>query len=331
MSKSTSKLIRFSSLFFLLGLWTADALAARENLEGITAVVDNEVILASDLEIFRGKLNTPGMIDEMLLMGTKIDDLKKDRKKQLDYLISERILDSEIKRLNLAITIERVEQEIREIAKRNRMSRNELAQALTAQGIRMSEYQAFMKTRIERQALLEQEITSKIRVSDEDVLAEYLRRFPKSESGAEYTIAHIYFNPRKGGSEAAQKRAQDVLGKLKAGQSFETLAEQHSEDTNFSQGGMLGVFKTGEISPEFEKAVASLNPGETSGLVNSRTGLHILKLVGRKVIPDPRFEQEKERIRAQLMERSFQKHFRDWLESKREDAFVRINQTQNKG
>lgn len=310
----------------LMFLASSAAQAAREPLEGIVAIVNNEVILRSDVEKFREKIKSNGMIDELLLVGMKPDELKADPKAQLNYLISERLLDSEIKRLNLAVTIERVEQEIREIAKRNQMSRAELTTALQAQGVKMSEYQQFMKTRIERQALMEQEITSKVRVSEEDVLAEYLRRHPKSEAGAEYTLAHIYFNPRKGGADAAKERAQEVVSKIKSGQSFDALAEQNSEDSNFAQGGMLGVFKTGEMSPEFEKAVQGLQPGETSGVVPSRTGFHILKVVARKVIPDPRFEQEKDKLRAYLSEKSFQTQFKNWLESKREESFVRINQ-----
>lgn len=311
--------------FALLAVTTAKGLAAREPVERIVAIVNNETILQSDLNQFRAKLNNAGMLDDLLLADITAEDLKKDPQLQLNYLITERILDSEIKRLNLSITVERVEQEVREIAKRNNMSRNEMVTALQGQGIRISDYQAFMKTRIERQSLMEQEITSKIRVSDEEVLADYIRRNPKSQAGAEYTLAHIFFNPKKGGAEAAQKRAEDVLGKIRAGQGFDTLAEQNSEDSNFAQGGLLGTFKTGEISPEFERAVANLDIGGVSGVVPSRAGLHILKLVNRKVIPDPRFEQEREKIRAGLMEKSFQKQFRVWLENKRDEAFLRIN------
>lgn len=325
-----AKKIKFLILLALVGM-TSKTVAAREALDGIVAIVNNEVILRSDVSNFREKINGSGMIDDLLLVGGKPEDLKKDPKAQLDYLISERILESEIKRLNLSVTVERVEQEIREIAKRNNMTRAQLAEALIGQGMKISEYQGFMKNRIERQALMEQEITSKIRVSDEDVLAEYLRRSPKSEAGAEYTIAHIFFNPKKGGAEAARKRAMDVSAQIRSGQSFDSLAEQHSEDSNFTQGGLLGTFKTGEISPDFEKAVHPLNPGEVSGVVASRTGLHILKLIARKVIPDPRFEQEKEKLRAALMEKSFQRQFQTWLEGKREDSFVRVNNPDPKG
>lgn len=315
------------SLVPVLSLMPNFLMAARVPLEGIVAIVNNEVILRSDVAKFNERMKTPGLVDELLLAGAKPESLATDPKVQLNYLITEKIIDSEIKRLNLTVTIERVEQEIREIAKRNGMTRADLATALLGQGIKMSDYQNSMKTRIERQSLMEQEITSKVRVSDEDVLAEYLRRFPKSESGAEYSLAHIYFNPRKGGPEAARQRALEVVAKIKSGQSFDSLAEQHSEDTNFAQGGMLGIFKTGEMSSEFENALQGLNAGEVSGVVPSRTGFHILKVVSRKVIPDPRFDSEKDKIRGQLSEKSFQRQFQIWLETKREESFVRVNQT----
>lgn len=302
------------------------AWSQRSLVDGVLAVVNDEVVLDSDLKNFQTRLSKEGMIDDLLLLGGKVDDLKKNQKAQLEFLIAEKLLDSEVRRLNLSITIERVEQEIRDIAKRNKMSRAELTQALTAQGVVLSEYQGFIKTRIERQGLLEQEITSKIRVSDEEVLAHYLKTNGKLDSkAAEFTISHIFFNPKKGGVEGATARAKEVLDKLKAGQSFDSLAEQRSEDTSFSAGGLLGTFVTGEVAQEFEEAVRGIQPGQHTDIVKTKTGVHIFKLNSRKMMADPNYEKSKEKIRAELLEKAFQKQFKNWIESKKEEAFVRIN------
>lgn len=312
-------------ILFFLSSFTAQA---REAIDGVVAVVNDEVVLESDLKSFQTRLNKEGMVDDLLLGGMKLDELKKSPKAQLDFLISEKILDTEVKRLNLSITVERVEQEIRDIAKRNNMSRADLTQALTAQGVILSEYQGFIKTRIERQSLLEQEITSKIRVSDDEVMAEYLKGGKVDAGASEFTIAHILFNPKKGGMDAAVARAKEALAKLKAGQDFESLAEQRSEDSNFSHGGLLGTFKTGETSKELEGAVRNLEPGQYSEVVKTKSGVHILKLLNRKITADPNFEKQKEKIRAGLLEKAFQKQFKNWIEAKREEAFVRIIKAQ---
>ena len=308
-------------------LMSSGALAAREKVEGIVAIVNSEIVTESEVRAFAKKVENEAIIDDLLLLGATPQSLKGSRKAQLDYLINEKLLESEIKRLNLSVTVERVEQELRDVAKKNNISRAELNNAIKAQGMNFSDYQDFVKGRIERQSLIEQEITSKIRVSDEEVLAEYTKIHPDADSGIfEYTVAHILFNPRKGGVAGAEERARAVLKKLKDGQVFETLAEQHSEDTGFANGGLLGTFKAGEFSREMENAVARLNPGETTEIVKSKAGLHILKLLSKKVVSDPRFEREKEKIRNQLFEKAFTKQLRNWIEQKKEDSFIRINE-----
>lgn len=313
------------AVFVIVIFLSLDALAARELIDGTLITVGNEAVLESDLKNFSDRMSKNGMVDDLLLGDKKIEEVKKSREAQLDYLVNEKILDSEVKRLNMNVTFERVEQEIREVAKRNGMQRAELVQALQGQGVNIADYQNFMKTRIERQSLLEQEITSKIRVSDDDVMAHFSKGTGKADGVAsEFTVAHIFFSGKKGGLEGAEGRAQNVLAKLNSGQSFEALAEQHSEDSNFTTGGLLGTFKSGEASKEIEEAVASLNPGQASGLVKTKAGYHILKLVARKVTTDPRFDREKEKIRAELLEKAFKKQFRSWLEQKREESFVRV-------
>lgn len=301
-------------------------LSCAESVDRILVIINNEIVTESDLKTFSQKLDKSGFIDDMLLMGKNISDLKKNKSDQLDYMINEKLLSSEIKRLNLSVTSERVDQEIRDLAKKNGISRAELLQTIKNQGVSVSEYQDFVKTRVERQSLIETEISSKIRVSDEDVLGQYMRAYPNSDSGVyEYSLSHIFFNPKKGGTDAAQERAQNVLKKLRSGETFEVLAEQHSEDQNFATGGALGVFKAGEFAQEMETAVSKLNPGDFSEIVKIKDGFHIVKVNSKKIVSDPRFEKEKEKIRSQLFEKSFQKQFRNWLQTKKEDSFVKMN------
>lgn len=309
--------------FFLLIPFVAQA----EVVERIVAIVNNEIILESDFKDLQHKMKTPALIDDSLLMGKSVDDLKKDRKAQLDYLINEKVMQSEIKRLNHSVTMERVDQEIKDMAKKNNVSVPEILAAFKSQGISQSEYQAFLKEKIEKQSLIESEIISKLRISDDDALAEYLKKNPENKSSVnEFTIAHIFFNPKKGGADEAYKRAQAVLEKLRQGESFETLAEQNSEDPNFTSGGLLGTFKSGEFLKEVEDSIQNLNPGQTTGIVKSRMGYHIVKLLGKKLTTDPKFEREKERIKSALFEQNFKRQMKNWLQSKREESFIRINE-----
>ncbi len=298
-----------------------------EVVEKTLAVVNSEIVLESDLKLLQKRMTKPGMVDDALLMDKSVDSLKGDRKAQLNYLINEKLIESEIKRLNLAVTNDRVEAEFKDMAKRNNVPEAELENILKGQGITASEYKVFLKEKIEKQSLMDQEIISKLRISDDDALNEYLKNNPNSRPSIdEFSVAHIFFSPKKGGSESAYKRAETVLAKLRNGESFETLAEQYSEDPNFSSGGTLGTFKSGEFLPEIEEAISNLKVGETTGIVKSRLGFHIVKLTGKKLTTDPKFEKAKERIKAQLLETSFKRQLKFWLQNKRDESFVRINE-----
>ena len=79
--------------------------------------------------------------------------------------------------------------------------------------------------------------------------------------------------------KAAEKKAEDVLAQLKAGADFATLAKKYSDDTaSAKDGGSLGWIQRGRTVPEFEKAAFSLKKGETSGIVQSMYGFHIIRV-----------------------------------------------------
>ncbi len=313
---------------FAFLLMTLPHFAQAEIVDKIVAIVNNEIILQSDYSQLQKKANKPAMVEEILLAGKSIADLKKDRALQTEYLINEKIMDSEVKKLNLSATPERVEREIKQMAQRYKTTKDEiLAAAKNDMGITTEDYKRFLKTQIERQSLIEQDVTSKVRVSDEEIYEEYKKRNPKhSTSVSEVTLAQIYFNPKKGGEDRAKARAESALAKIQAGEKFDSVAEQTSEDPNFSTGGLLGNFKTGELNPEFEAAIAKLKAGQTSAVFKSKRGYHILKVLDLKSIADPQFEKDKEKLRSFLMERSFEKQFRSWIKKKREDATITLNE-----
>ena len=98
-----------------------------------------------------------------------------------------------------------------------------------------------------------------------------------------------------------------------------------SEDPNFEPGGLLGTFKSGEFLADLENAAKNLSAGQTSGLVETRDGFHVLKVLNKKLIPDPKYEQEKEKLQQTLYEQAYKRQLQSWLEQLRQDAFIRIN------
>lgn len=292
------------------------SMASAETVEKIVAIVNDEIITLTDIKKYESRLKAKMQMDELVSQGASPKELLSDRKKLVGVLIDEKILDSEVKKQNLSITVERVEKEIRNISKSNKMTRAQLKQALQNQGIDFAEYQNMIKTRLERQSLIEKNLTSNIRVSDEEVQGHIGTQGSPNEI-AEYSISHILMKDKK--------RAEGVLQKLNSGKSFEDLASDNSEDPGFQPGGKLGDLRQGEMLKEIEVAVKKMKVGDTSGLVKTKLGYHILKLTNKKVISNPVAQEQMEKTRGMLSQKAFQRQFRIWLDQRKQEAFIRTN------
>lgn len=98
----------------------------------------------------------------------------------------------------------------------------------------------------------------------------------------------------------ARQRAEAALTRIKEGADFATLATEVSEDSSASNGGDLGFFRRGMMVPPFEEAAFSLQPGQTSNIVETQFGFHIIKVEERTEAGAPPFEETRAQIEAKL-------------------------------
>ncbi len=95
----------------------------------------------------------------------------------------------------------------------------------------------------------------------------------------EVRASHILIKPVKGDVDGAKTKAEGILKRLKAGESFAKLAREHSDDRGSAKkGGDLGFFGYGSMVEQFEDAAFSLKNNEMSGLVKTSFGFHIIKV-----------------------------------------------------
>lgn len=136
---------------------------------------------------------------------------------------------------------------------------------------------------------------------DAQARAQYTAERERFHLPAQTRASHILV---KGNEDVSRVKAQQLLEQLKAGSSFDELAQKHSEDPgSASRGGSLGWFSAGRMVAEFDSAIAQMkNPGDLSSLVKTQFGYHIIRLDERKPAQVQPFEAVRDQLIAPIVQ-----------------------------
>ncbi len=267
-------------LVFVLLFAAVKFISAQEVLDKIAAVVDDEIILQSELDFQTNLLaaqkkvdpKTPGlkqqvldaMIEDKLVYAqANLDSItvsEDEIKNKIDYQINlfvqqygsrEKVEDV------YGMSIEKMKRELHDDVKKNIMS----------QRLQEKKFGAVDASRREVEEFYEK-FKDSLGVIPEKV-----------------QLAHIFRNPRA--TDLLKKRfkqkAEEILDSIKAGADFAAMAKKYSEDPgSASQGGDLGFVKRGVFYPEFEAAAFALQPGELSEVIESPVGFHIIEMIEKR-------------------------------------------------
>jgi len=119
----------------------------------------------------------------------------------------------------------------------------------------------------------------------------------------------------------ARDRLQAIKRSIDAGADFAEQARLHSEDGSAAQGGELGWISPGETVPEFETAMNALKEKQTSGLVKSGFGWHLIQVLARRSA-DVSEQQKKQQARNAIRAYKSDEAYQDWLRQLRDRAFI---------
>jgi peptidyl-prolyl cis-trans isomerase D len=119
-------------------------------------------------------------------------------------------------------------------------------------------------------------------VSDAEIQTYYQANIDKYKSPEQVQTRHILITVPRGADAkadaAARAKAEDVLKQVKAGGNFAELAKKYSDDPGSKdKGGELPLYPTSQLDPAYARAAMALNPGQTSDLVRSQFGYHIIQ------------------------------------------------------
>jgi len=140
--------------------------------------------------------------------------------------------------------------------------------------------------------------------SDAELRKEYASKQDTFRTPERVQARHILIKSDASNDAAMKAKAEGILKQIQAGGDFAKLAEANSDDPGSAkQGGELGFIVRGQTVPEFEKAAFSLQPGQTSGLVKTTYGYHIIQVEKHEQARLQPFEEVKGQLTADFMQR----------------------------
>jgi len=303
------------------------------NIPGVVAKV-NGVELRSDYIRFRVNL-------DLRRIGRNLDAKQKSKLAGaiIDKEIVRELMYQEGQANGSGVSPETVEKELQAF-KKSYESEEKFQEILKMRGLSEEELKKGIEVDLIAKNLLDNRVKGKVHVTDTQVKKFYedkkesFKR-PDSFRARHIFVAHIPYDvvkstPREELSEkaseyraTAKKKIEEVFAKVKSGGNFEALAKQYSEDKGSAdKGGDLDFIYKGVFDPQFDKAVAGLKIGETSDIVETEFGYHIIRLIETKPSDYAPFKDVEESIQKHLFMTDAQKLVGKYIDGLRKKADI---------
>ena len=306
--------ILITGLVSALGI--SATLTAGELIESVVARVNDQPITHSEFESRCG----------MELRGTP--DLA-GRKKVLDEMIQEKLLEERAKSLDVQATDAEVEEAVERVKRQYNLATDaEFDAALAQTHMTRDDLKKQLRQTITMQKVVGREVTGKINMSDDVLRLEYERR--KDELYRLPEQAHVSeivlrFPSQDGEAQkAAAAKIEEARAKIAGGAPFADLAKEYSEGNARDRGGDLGTVSKGELLPALDAAVFADPPQEYPAPVLLPGSAHLFRVVDRKPAGYKPFAEVRGDLEKRMSEGIYDKHFNEYVEKLRREAFVRI-------
>ena len=279
-------ILLISSLLFLFAM-NANA----KLLDRIVAVVENDVIMESELR-------------QRLAVLVKQFEGNPQALPPQDVLVDQILQRLIIERLQLQLAEQRgiqiddlsLDQAMRNLAKRNRMTLEQFRQVLVEQGLDYVAYRDQVRNEMVLEQLRRRTIGNGVQVSESEI-EELVKKSNTDllKKEYEYHIAHILIavpeNPKPGQIEKSQHRAALVYDRAKAGNDFTKLAIAASDAQDALEGGDLGWRNKAQLPKVFLEQIEGMQEGDVSRIGKSPAGFHIFKVIDRRAIENTMVDQ----------------------------------------
>jgi len=265
------------TLILCMAMYAGCAFAAPQMVDNVAAVVDNSVVLDSDVN---------GLLESVKRNAQdakqQVPDDATLRHQILERLIMDNIILEIAKRNNVTVTDDQLTQAITNIAEQNHMTLAQLRSRLATDGVTYDTYRKQIRKEMLISEVRNGEVRRRVTILPQEVDSLEQQIAAQTGDGAQYNLSHILIslpeNPTQEQVDKAEARANGLVEQLKKGADFGKLAISYSADPQALKGGQMGWGKLEELPTIFAERLQAAPKGTIIGPIRSGVGFHILKV-----------------------------------------------------
>ena len=263
------------------GAQTRELSSSGELLDGIAAIVNDGVVLKSELDAETGRI-----VARLRQQGTQLPPASILERQVLDRLVVEQLQLQRADKLGIQVSDETLNQALATIAQRNNVSIGELPGLLAREGVDYAAYRRDLRRQITVDQLRQRDVLQRINVTPRELEAYLARQEGKASLRQEFLLSHILIavpaNATADQIGKAEQTVNDLYKRIQAGEDFAKLAVAYSNGQQALEGGSLGWLKGSELPSLFAEVAPGLGKGQVAEPVRNASGFHLIRLDDRR-------------------------------------------------
>ncbi len=259
----------------------AAAQAEVKSLDRVVAIVDNDVIMQSQLDARVREVQ-----QTIAKRGAEVPPQSVLDGQVLERLIIENIQLQIGDRSGIRITDEELNQALGTIAQRNGMSLEQFRAALAKDGLSYADARDQVRREMIISRVRQRRVAERIQVTDQEVQNFLASDLGKLQLSEEFRLANILIPVPEAASpetiQAAERQARELYQQLQRGADFAQLAIARSASETALEGGEMGWRKAAQLPPPFDAMIGALSVGEVTEPMRTPGGFILLKLLEKR-------------------------------------------------
>ncbi|MDH3809341.1 MAG: SurA N-terminal domain-containing protein [Desulfuromonadales bacterium] len=287
----------------------------------VAAVVNNEIISTHQLDQrLQEQLAKQQKQPSPVQMGALRQEL-------LSRMIEESLVQQRIAALNLTVSEEEIETALVDVQKKNKLSRDDLEDAVQTQGLDFADYRDNLRQQILRYKLISEEVRSQIDVPERELVEYYRAHLEDYRLPPEVELSALSFPVSEKASEQERtqirKMANEALMRLQQGEALAEVADSYNQ-TYGATGGSMGKFVYEELTPKFVEAINEVEDGTFTAPVEMGTAIHLLRVDDRLPEGLRQFDAVKFDLHQMILDQKTDVRIKEWTKALKNKAFIDI-------